>query len=224
MRSRRPARALVTAVATIAALFAGAPAASATGGSSSPGDRSLAEVLAADGSGGFDRRWWDYDILEAAVLAVLAEKPDSAVGVLADGEVALTAFLPRDQAFRQLAKDLTGDWVKKERDVFEALVAAAGVETIEAVLLYHVVPGATIDYRTAKKSDGAVLDTALADASVTVDVQTWKRWKRARWCRVVTLVDNDPDARNAAVVRPNINNGNLQIAHGVSRVMRPIDL
>jgi hypothetical protein len=40
----------------------------------------------------------------------------------------------------------------------------------------------------------------------------------------VALVDLDPDARNALVVQPDINRGNLQIAHGISPVLRPVDL
>ena len=71
------------------------------------GTRSLAAVLAKDGAG-FDRNWNDFDIVDNAVTAVLTAKPGSAVGVLADGKVALTAFLPTDRAFRNLASDLTG--------------------------------------------------------------------------------------------------------------------
>ena len=116
--------------------------------------------LAADGSG-FDRNWNDFDITDNAVSAVLAAKPDSAVAVLADGTVALTAFLPTDRAFRKLAKDLTGKTYKTEAKVFGALASTLGIDTIENVLLYHVVPGATVTYRQALKSNGAVLNTAL---------------------------------------------------------------
>ncbi len=130
-------------------------------------------MLTADGNK-FDRNWNDYDIVTEAVLAVLAAKPSSAVGVLADGKVALTAFLPTDRAFRNLVGDLTGKWYRSESKVFDALVAAVGVDTVEAVLLYHVVPGATVTRKDALKADGAVLQTALAGASVTVDVKC--RW------------------------------------------------
>ena len=50
----------------------------------------------------------DFDILDKAVHTVLAAKPRSAVAVLADGSVRLTAFLPTDRAFRGLVTDLTG--------------------------------------------------------------------------------------------------------------------
>ena len=169
-------------------------------------------MLAKDGSG-FDRNWNDFDIVDNAVTAVLTAKPGSAVGVLADGKVALTAFLPTDRAFRNLASDLTGKHYTSESAVF-ADVASLGIDTVEAVLLYHVVPGATVTYRQALRSDGAALTTA-SGGTVTVDVV----------CRyLVSLVDADPSDRNPYVVRANLNKGNAQIAHGISEVLRPLDL
>ncbi|HEY3340358.1 MAG TPA: fasciclin domain-containing protein [Propionicimonas sp.] len=213
MQIRRIATALVTACVALA--LSAAPA-SAHNRSHDPGTRSLAAVLTADGNQ-FDHNWNDYDIVTEAVLAVLAAKPSSAVGVLADGNVALTAFLPTDRAFRHLVGDLTGHWYRSESKVFEALVAAVGVDTVEAVLLYHVVPGATITRKDAVKADGAVLQTALAGASITVDV-------KHRWHPRVVLVDNDPDDRNPRVRKFDINRGNLQIAHGITEVLRPANL
>src|SRR5689334_17660216 len=67
------------ATATPAALGA-APAAS-THHHHHAGTRSLVAVLTAD-KNGFDRNSKDFDILTAAVKAVLAAEPDSAVGVL----------------------------------------------------------------------------------------------------------------------------------------------
>ena len=174
--------------------------------------RSLATALAADRPG-FDRNWRDYDIVEAAVGAVLKAKPNSPVKVLADGSVALTAFIPTDQAFRNLASDLTKERYSNEEAVFAA-VAGLGINTVETVLLYHVAPGKTIEARTALRSDGAQLTTAQG-GKVTVDVRTGKR---------IYLVDADPDDRNARVVQPDINKGNRQIAHGISQVLRPANL
>jgi uncharacterized surface protein with fasciclin (FAS1) repeats len=193
------------------ATIAGATTASADDHDDDLRTRSLATVLAKDG-GGFDRNPWDYDILDNAVHAVLAAKPTSPVAVLADGSVPLTAFLPNDLAFRRLANDLTGTWRGSESEVF-GRVAGVGIDTVEAVLLYHVVPGATITSRQAKKADGVALTTALGP-TFTVDV---------RGSRIV-LVDADPDDANASVVAPDINKGNRQIAHGISRVLRPADL
>lgn len=174
--------------------------------------RSLATALAADRPG-FDRNWHDYDIVEAAVGAVLTAKPNSPVKVLADGSVALTAFIPTDQAFRNLASDLTKKRYSNEKAVFAA-VAGLGINTVETVLLYHVVPGTTIEARTALRSDSTQLTTAQS-GKVTVDVRSGKR---------IYLVDADPDDRNARVVQPDINKGNRQIAHGVSQVLRPANL
>ena len=208
-------RRIATALVTVGVAFAlSAAPASAHTRSTDPGNRSLAAVLTADGNT-FDRNWNDYDIVTEAVLAVLAAKPSSAVGVLADGKVALTAFLPTDRAFRNLVGDLTGKWYRSESKVFDALVAAVGVETVENVLLYHVVPGATITRKDALEADGASLQTALAGASITVDV---------KWRHFVVLVDNDPNDRNPMVKKFDINRGNLQIAHGITAVLRPADL
>ena len=94
------------AAATPTALGA-APAASTHHHRHPAGTRSLVAVLTAD-KNGFDRNRKDFDILTAAVKAVLAAKPDSPVGVLANGKVRVTAFIPNDRAFRLLVRDLTG--------------------------------------------------------------------------------------------------------------------
>ena len=75
--------------------------------------------------------------------AVLKAKPDSAVAVLADGDTRLTAFVPTDRAFRRLVTSVTGDRPASEKAAFGA-VASLGVDTVESLLLYHVVPGATV--------------------------------------------------------------------------------
>ena len=156
--------ALAVALATmLATVLATALPASAHTGTPSTGTRSLAALLAKDGSG-FDKNWSDYDILDNAVGAVLAAKPNSPVAVLADGNVPLTAFLPTDRGFRRLAHSLTGKWYHSEKKVFTKLAGTLGVDTIESVLLYHVVPGATMTYRQALKANGAVLQTALKGA------------------------------------------------------------
>lgn len=205
----------IAAAATLVgalSMAAGGPASAHDSSTPTPGTRSLAAVLAQDGSG-FDHNWADFDIVDNAVHAVLAAKPSSPVKVLADGTVPLTAFLPTDYAFARLAHDLTGHWYTSEQTVFN-VVASLGINTVETVLLYHVVPGATITYRTALHSNGATLRTAQG-GTITVQVRN---------CWIVRLVDNDPDSPNPTVVQPNINHGNRQIAHGISRVLRPVDL
>ena len=206
-------------VAATAAVLATA-ALGATGAQAhtkAPGTRSLAAVLTADKSG-FDRNPHDFDVLTAAVLAVLKAKPNSPVKVLTDGSVALTAFVPTDGAFRQLAAEVSHRrTLPSEKQAFNT-VAGLGIDTVEAVLLYHVVPGATIDRKAAVKADGAKLKTA-AGSTVTVDVtRCWYRSPR------VTLIDADRNDRNPRVVVFDINRGNKQIAHAIDRVLRPVDL
>ena len=206
--------------ATVAALAATAltPSSAQAHGKTKPlGTKSLAAVLTADKSG-FDRNSKDFDVLTAAVLAVLDAKPNSAVKVLTDGTVALTAFVPNDGAFRQLAREVgkTGK-LPTEKQAFTT-VAGLGIDTVEAVLLYHVVPGATVDKRAALKSDGAKLTTA-AGSTITVDVQRY--WYHNRQVR---LIDADRNDRNPRVVAFDINKGNRQIAHAIDRVLRPVDL
>jgi uncharacterized surface protein with fasciclin (FAS1) repeats len=178
------------------------------------GTKSLAEVLTAD-DGGFDKNNKDFDIVTAAVLAVLEAKPESAVSVLADGSVALTAFVPNDKAFKILARQVTGKKIKTEKKAFTE-IAGLGIDTVETVLLYHVVPGATITAKQARASDGAKLETALGE---TVKVKI-----RGANSKQIRLSDKDTNSRNARVNVPNVNKGNMQIAHGVDRVLRPLDL
>jgi len=214
MSIRRLVSATAAAALTAGAVVAVAPAASAAPPS---GTTSLAAVLASDGDT-FDHNWYDFDILDQAVGAVLAAKPDSAVGVLADGDVPLTAFIPNDRAFQLLALDLTHRWYFTESGVLNALVKAVGVDAIEQVLLYHVVPGATIDSKTALASDGAKLTTAQG-GTFTVDVIS-KRFG------LVQLIDQDRNDVNPFLVpgKLDINKGNKQIAHGIAFVLRPADL
>jgi len=216
MRFTRRLAVLATSTALVAGgALAAAPAATADG----MGERPLAAILLADGDT-FDSNWWDFDIVTQAALAVLAAKPSSAVGVLTDGSVPVTAFLPRDKAFQRLVSDAFGASLATEQEVFDA-VAGLGIDTVESVLLYHVVPGVTIDSATALASDGAKLPTALAGASITVDVMQ-KPGGRVG----VALLDADKDQPNAHLVltRLDINKGNKQIAHAIGQVLRPIDL
>ncbi len=204
------------AVLAVSASALVAPAQAATSQAGGAGKTSLAEVLAADGSK-FDHNWKDFDILDAAVTAVLANDKSSAVAVLADGKTRLTAFAPTDKAFQTLAKDLSGKKFKSEKRVVGWLAKNVGIETIETVLLYHVVPGATLTAAKAVKADGAELTTAQGG---TIEVMIKGTGKNTK----VVLVDQDPNSANPKVIVPDINKGNRQIAHGINRVLRPLDL
>ncbi len=213
IRKHTAAAGLTAVVLAATATVAAAPGAQAAPSTTHrAGTTSLAAVLATDGHR-FDKKWGDFDILDAAVMAVLKEKPKSPVAVLAKGKVRLTAFLPTDRAFQRLAKTLTGKSTKTERATFNTLAKAAGIDVIETVLLYHVVPGKTLGAGRVVKADGKALTTAQG-GTVTVKVKGKK----------VTLVDADPDLANPRVIATDINKGNRQIGHAINRVLLPLDL
>ena len=211
MKIRLTALALAT---VLAAGTAATPANASDTAERKAGTRSLATVLAADGTK-FDHNWKDFDILEKAVLTVLHAKPDSPVGVLTQGKTRLTAFIPTDAAFRRLVKDLTGTAPRTEKATFTKLASIADVDTLEAVLLYHVVPGTTITSREAKQADGAKLTTAQG-GTIKVDVKG----------KQILLRDADRNDADPALIPAglDINKGNRQIAHAINRVLRPVDL
>ena len=175
----------------------------------------IAAVLLADSAkddaAGFDRRWFDYDIVTQAVLLF----PDL-VAAASDPNAQLTVFLPNDFAFRRLVADLTGTWPRSEADTFAA-VAGLGTDTVRTVLTYHIIAGPPISYRAALSSDGAVL-TTLQGGALTVDVGRF-------FLPYVQLVDNDPNAPDPIVVQPNVG-GRLAngYVHGIDKVLRPVDL
>ena len=212
MKRRVPALLAASALA-LGAVQATAPAASAK----ADGEDSLAALLTSDGNT-FDKNKNDFDIVTEAALAVVAAKPDSPVALLADGSKRLTVFAPTDQAFRKLAQDLTGQKIRSEKKIFDALVELAGVDTIETVLLYHVVPGKTLTSNKVLKANGARLTTAQG-GKITVKVRTKPSVS-------ITLKDRDKNAQDPKVILKaiDLNKGNKQVAHGIDRVLRPIDL
>lgn len=173
---------------------------------------SLAEVLDV-GNAMFDDDSGDFDILTKAAEAVLAAKDDSPVAVLADADTALTVFAPTDQAFMDLASALAGSDIMDESEAFDA-VAGLGIDTVEDVLLYHVIPGKTITSADALKSNGAVLPTALKGKNTKVIVLDGP---------IIRLRDYAPAFKNAQVILDlvDINKDGKQIAHGVDHVMLP---
>jgi uncharacterized surface protein with fasciclin (FAS1) repeats len=205
MKTRKSLIALSISAAVALGALASAPAANANGGTDS-----LAEVLTQKNSFDKDRR--NFDILTAAVLAVLEAKPNSAVSLLTDGTAELTAFIPTDGAFMKLVKALTGKKPTSERAAF-ATVGTLGIKAIEQILLYHVVPGPAILSSAALQANGASLATGLAGKEIRVFVRGVS----------IRLVDYDRHLRNPRVKLSlvDINAGNMQIAHGIDRVLMP---
>lgn len=174
----------------------------------------LAEILlsdsAKDGPDGFDHRSKDYDIVTQAVLLF----PDL-VAAASDPNAQLTVFLPNDAAFRRLVYDVTGTWYRSEADIFNA-VASLGTDTVKNVLQYHIV-GSAIPFSAALKADGAKLDTLLPGGKIEVDV----RHHKPR----IKLIDADTNDRDPRVVKADVGGAAANgYAHGIDRVLRPIDL
>jgi uncharacterized surface protein with fasciclin (FAS1) repeats len=174
------------------------------------GSNSLAAVLTAKNS--FDTNKNNFDIVTAAVLAVLKAKPASDVAILADGNIPVTAFIPNDGAFLNLVTALTGKAPKNERAAF-ATVAGLGIPTVESILKYHVVQGDPILSPAALKANGAQLHTTLDGKLIKVSVKGTK----------ITLGDYNNKLKNPSVVlsRVDLNKGNLQVAHGINAVLMP---
>jgi hypothetical protein len=99
-----------------------------------------------------------------------------------------------------------------------AAVASLGIDTVEQVLLYHVVAGKTLTSGKVLADDGAAVTTAQGGA-VTLDVINPNTG-------LVRLQDLDPDDVDPFTVPRllDLNKGNRQVAHGISYLLRPLDL
>lgn len=173
-------------------------------------DVSLADVLGADTSGPESTRdadGSDFDLLSVAVARVLAARPDSPVGVLADPTQALTAFLPDDDAFvAALAAASTGR-VPNEKVAAGRLRTAFTAAQLEQVLLDHVVVGSTLTSEQVLAADGVELTTA-GGSTLTVQVDGDQ----------VRLLDADGEVA-ATVTAVDVNLGQAQVAHVIDQVL-----
>ena len=184
---------------------------------------SVLDLLEADGTA-FDSNWYDFDILEAAARVVVSapDKGTSTVLALADPTASLTVLAPNDRAFQVLARSLTGKWYGTEAGVLGAIAGAitnglgADLEdTLEAVLLYHVI-GGKATFADVKALSGKSVPTV---GGGTIGVKYYP------WLNLVVLRDKDADAANPWVInsKRNITVGN-SIVHGIALVLRPINL
>ncbi len=92
------------------------------------------------------------------------------------------------------------------------------IETIEKWLLSQIVPNATLRVSELRQLNGQVLAT-MSGSAIKIRV-VHKRLPH------IAIVDGSRNNQNAWLMIPkrNINKGNLQIAHGVDRVIRPISI
>jgi uncharacterized surface protein with fasciclin (FAS1) repeats len=159
----------------------------------------------------FDSDLSDYDIFKNLLLDVLASKPKSAAWALADGNVALTAFIPTDRAFRKLVKSLTGKYLAKEVNIYNTLLSL-GTTKLEQVLLYHVVIGAPLVSGEVLTKNGEFLTTAQGATIRVALVDT-----------VLRIRDKDTKRENPEVIltRVDQNLGNRQMFHPINGVLLP---
>lgn len=208
--------AVVAATAMLATTVAAAPA---NAQPATDGQRPLSQVFGADN--GFDQDPYDFDVARALIQGVLKLKPTSPLNVLTKGTVPVTVFVPKDVAFKELVYDVLGVWVEDEAKLARVALALlnrsgqVGVAAAEQLLLYHVVPGKTLTANALKKMPGTWLRTgAIGNRSIRV----WLDHGDVR------LRDADEELRDPTVRRPELNAGNRQIAHGIDRVLIPVDL
>ena len=170
----------------------------------------LTEVLNVQGAA-FDRNSADFDIFTWVFMDVWGQLPNSPVEAISKGDTALTAFVPTDAAFRNLVKYLTGKTLKSERAVANA-VMSLGAETVEKVILYHVIVGDPILSPDALKANGAKLNAASGE---TVGVKVSGT--------TITLIDKVKKHKNPVVILSavDINKGNKQVAHAINQVLLP---
>ncbi len=228
MKVRRTVVSLLGAavlVTAIAAPVAAAPAAQAGKAAPAPAAPapagSILALLEADGTN-FDRDWYDFDILEAAGRTVLGAKPTSPVSAITVPNAGITVFAPNDRAFQLLALSLTGKWSWTEEAVVNSLITALGasaVDTIENVLLYHVISG-KVDFATAKSVAASPNPAVATVLGPTITLRF------IPWLNTLVLRDQDPNAADPWVVnsKRDIPVGTNSMVHGISLVLRPADL
>lgn len=176
--------------------------------------QNLAELLiAASGDANFDNNRFDYDIIVQTVLALesLGGDPDlggaTLLEVLSNPDAEVTVFVPRDAAFRKLAKDLGWDGLGGDAGAFAVIAGTFDLATIRNVVKYHVVPGSYGFLNLLRKR---TFETALPGTS-------FKRYG-------LNLRDNEPDLRNPRITLPLELRAGEGIAHTITRVLIPVDL
>ena len=159
---------------------------------------------AKDDPGGYDHRWYDYDIFLRLMFVF-----DYETELLEDPDQPLTLFVPKDYAFLRLAKQF-GAPTLDERDIVTWLFEHVGPGPIEDTLLVHI-ELSEVSSAEMLRSDGRTLGGGAA-----IDVRSGGRIK---------LVDLDRNDRDAYVIAPEYggpaSNGYV---HGIGRVLRPFDM
>lgn len=210
MTMRKLAAGLVAAGTLVAGALVGGSTAGAQDEATQP---TIAGLLAAQG-GGTDRNWYDFDILAAGVEAA------GLTDALNDPNADLTVFIPNDRAFQALVVDLFGwkFWFADEATILDKIVEieTGAPGTLATVITYHAVPG-QIDSATALSVPRGTELTTLQGGTIAV--------KPVRWANSAVLVDQDRNDFNPFLIRSKLDiQASNGIAHGISLVLRPVDL
>lgn len=148
----------------------------------------------------------DFNILLATIGFIDSEIPEAGLATALSGPGPLTVFAPTDTAFGILAQDLGFDGdPTDETAVTTFLTDNVAVETLRAVVEYHVLSGAV---GSTDVANAATL-TTLQGGTITPDLPT--------------LVDNEPDLLDPSLVTLDVvaDNG---VVHVIDRVLLPVDL
>ncbi|MGL5863082.1 MAG: fasciclin domain-containing protein [Phycicoccus sp.] len=230
--NRTPRRTLA-ALGLTALAVAAAPAAAGAVPAERAAPTSFADVLAADGRE-FDDDASDFDVVDAAITAVLDAKPDSPLAVVADGSQPATAFLPSDSGMWSLVYDLTGEIIDgedEEQRVFTRITELVDIDTIEQILLYHVVPGETLTFAQMSDlpfdpfGDGTPKTTAQG-ATLAIHGGAGMAQDPADDGMVAAIQDQVADGYGFDVIvgEEDINLGNPQIVQQINDVLEPFPL
>ena len=200
--------AAVAAAGLLATTFT--PAGAAPRQSEGTGPGTIADIVAASGSG-FDTNGRDYDVLLAAVDAA------GLVETLDTPDLDVTVWAPKDRAFVRTAQDLgfagaatdeAGAW----SFLVDALTDIGGgdpIPTLTTILKYHVTPDA--------RGPGRVLAATRFPTLAEIGIRHVPG--------SLALIDKDPDIPNPRLVPTAINiqasNGKI---HTINRVLIPVNL
>lgn len=125
----------------------------------------------------------------------------------------MTAFLHTDGAFRRAAGDILGKRFHSERRVYRSLWRAGGLDGVENVLLYHLVAGRTLTSHRLVSQSPTKLRTVQGH-KVRIRLQSGQ----------LVVLDRDKASPDARVISSlaDINEGNRQVAHGMTAMLSPV--